>query len=206
MKLKMIFGYLFVLSAYALAETEPLELRGIFNYNESTLFSLKCTHSGRSEWVTLGQSIFGGTLVDYKPESQQIMFRREGEVHRITLPDFSSSMASIVYDSGLSDEALANHNVNALPYSDLPVGISRMEPIDLLDFLVREGYEIPQKVVIQARAEAINEAIRDEGISSDHASEIVANEPSQWRPRTPTHTTSLTRDEKIAKKIIGFSE
>lgn len=193
----------------ALAQTketaEPVSLRGVFTYNGSTLFSLKCNKTGGSVWVAIGQPIFGGSIQQYHTSEHSVVFVDYAGSHLISLPQESEFNANFVFREELKFDFLADYNTKAKPYSEAPAGVKGMPASALVAFLVQEGYQVPAHVVDQARSQAIAKAIQDEN-KIKYLEENDASDKVQWRPRTPTHVTSLTDEQKILKRIVGYAE
>lgn len=183
----------------------PVRLKGVFESNGSVMFSLESLSSGRSAWVRMGKSFQGGRVVEYDREDQSIIFSNSAGMHRVSMFQASDSASRIVFKESPEFEYEQNQKGNLKPFSELPEKIKSIPPEALVEFLVREGYEVPQRVAVKARYDASVRTAAERLSLQQEGTIASRSEEGYTGPRAPTYTTSMTREEKIARRIIGYS-
>jgi len=188
------------LYAGSIQEQLPIRLKGIFEFDGSILFSVESTQGRGSAWVGLQRPFAGGRIVEYDRKDDSIIYSNEAGSYRVSLTKPSEFASSIVFTDQLSGE-YSSHAEELKPFDQVPELVKTMPASSLVEFLDREGYEIPDRIIIQARSDTILQAIQN---SENEKSSTDLDEDIYLGPRAPTYTTSMTREEKIARKIVGY--
>lgn len=180
---------------------DPVILRGILNYDGSVQFSLQCSQGRGSAWVREEQPFYGGRVVEYDSSEKSIVFVNNEGKWSIPLTDSYSSGPSIKFKNWQSNSG-ASDGQALKPFALLPTGLKKMPARDLIPLLVEQGYEVPAVVIEQRHSEL--EALQKE--SEELALANLASEGGILRPQVPKYTTSLTRNQKIDKNLIGYTD
>jgi len=196
-----------VVVASAIDTSNPITLTGIFQMADQVAFSVADSETGHRKWVKLGGYFSGGRVVEYLEVDHALVYRREGRDYTIKifneheypdLPSFSLSHASQT-EGG---KALKSFN-------EVPEGVKKMPAEAFLEFLIQEGYEIPEHTITAARSAVINKSTQVDVTKKLSAPGVGAQEtPGEivYAPRNPVLTTSLTYEQKGARPMIGYNK
>ncbi|WP_233246144.1 hypothetical protein [Coraliomargarita sinensis] len=185
------------------AHGSEIRLKGICDSGNWQIFSLQCNVSGGARWVKVGQPVFGGSIKEYIPEKRSIIFKSQSGLHEVTLEEQSLLPSDFEFKKDLIERAYGTYEVGTKPFSEVPEVIrDNLTGVELVHYLVQEGHEIPGHVVASARSEVATNTSKDEG---RQARQENRTDEVSWRPRTPKYITSMTREEKIARRIVGYA-
>lgn len=181
---------------------QPIVLRGWIELDETILFSIQGTQGEGSAWVRLKQPILGGQIVDYNREDYSVLFQNTSGAQWIKMPKQNTFASSIVFEKQLAYTPKQRENLK--PYDTVPEGLKKLPARALVSYLAEGGYEIPDHIITQARADRITEAIEEKKVEAKGG--YQQPDGVYLGPRAPTFTTSMTRDEKIARGIVGYTD
>lgn len=179
---------------------DPVRLRGVIKLDGLVQFSLQCSQGRGSAWVREDQSFYEGRVIGYDSSERSITFVNNEGTWRIPLEEPYSPNITIALGEHLS-ESYGSNGQNLKPFSMLPVTFEKMPARDLIPLLNELGYEVPPRIIARRESEAINDEIIDERKEA-----AGAVDGTLLRPQMPKYTTSLTRNQKIAKNLVGYTD
>ena len=189
-----------------LANENDIVFNGVLEVGEEVRFALSDKAHGHRGWVALGGYFAGGEVLEYSRDDQILTFRRNGQEHSIEMSgaktfDEANRISFSVPDASDPDGEPSK------PFSTVPRALTHgLGARELLTFLLREGYEVPEPLLLRARVDAINNELAPK-IEPEPVSAELDKSRSKGRidaPRNPRITTSFTVEEKILREIIGY--
>lgn len=188
----------------------PFEFKGMFRYGELEQFSIQEVVSGRSKWVSLGQSAFGAQLTGYDDERLTITLLYSGKSIELSMLKPSSLMtrrqSAITREQSILEVALSRGSAKvALPVMQEPyLSLYLAAEPSVITELVKKGHTPPR-----AKIETALQKLKHQGDSEKQ----IENAPTpQRRPSSsmknvlPLVQTSTTVEDKIARGVVGYGK
>ena len=177
---------------------QKIEFRGYARIEDEETFSLFHRETGSSNWVRVGQPVYGGRVVSFDPDAGYLKFKYDGgSVTPIRLKRNSGTPITVIRSTTgdvASSRAKLSHERTLKPFSSLSREQQKLlwDP-KFIPMLQASRIEVPFALSVQADSERKRDEIRQKNV-------VVRSRDNGQRPNIPLFGNSLTSEEKEVRR------